>query len=221
VRYRPSQVAWGLALLARGAHSVKHDPAEGVRFARVLGSGRDGGFGLVPSLARQGLVVFVDDADAASRFVARSPTLRARRERADECLLAVLRVTRSRGRWDGVVLADDGPPSVAGAPVAAITRAAIRPRRALAFWRHAPPAERSLAQAAGCRFAVGLGEAPLLRQATVSLWDDAEALQAYANHGAHAHAAAGAWRHDWFGEWMFVRAEVLSIEGRWHGRRHG
>jgi hypothetical protein len=68
---------------------------------------------------------------------------------------------------------------------------------------------------------VGLGEAPLLRQATFSLWDDQAAMDAYARQGAHAGALAGAWREGWFSEWMFVRFAPIAIEGQWHGRRFG
>jgi spheroidene monooxygenase len=65
---------------------------------------------------------------------------------------------------------------------------------------------------------VGLGEAPLLRQATFSLWDSAQAMDAYARQGAHAAAIHGALREGWFSESMFVRFAPLSIEGRWHGK---
>ena len=61
------------------------------------------------------------------------------------------------------------------------------------------------------------GEAPLLRQATFSLWDDAQAMDAYARSGAHQQAIQGAHREGWFSESMFVRFAPLSIEGTWHG----
>jgi spheroidene monooxygenase len=99
--------------------------------------------------------------------------------------------------------------------VAALTRASIRPRHAAAFWRHAPPSEAALAQAAGCRLAVGLGEAPLLRQATFSLWDNAAAMDAYARSGAHQAAIRAAHGGGYFSESMFVRYRVLGIEGHW------
>jgi spheroidene monooxygenase len=146
--------------------------------------------------------------------------VQARCERADECLTALLGVASSRGSWGGVTLAPCA--TVADdQPIASLTRAAIRPRHAAAFWRHTPASEASLAQAPGCRLAVGLGEAPLLRQATFSLWDHSAAMTAYARQGAHLAASRGAWQHDWFSEWMFVRFAPLSIEGTWQGRAYG
>jgi len=217
-RYRRSALAWGLSRLVLGARDLGHPP--GLRFARVLGSGRDGGFGLAPSLACQGLIAFFDDLASARAFLATAPAVQARRDRAEECLTALLGVAASRGRWGGVALAP-GSALADDQPVASLTRAAIRPRHARAFWRQSPASEASLAQAPGCRFAVGLGEAPLLRQATFSLWDDAAAMNAYARQGAHLAASRSAWTHDWFSEWMFVRFAPLSIEGRWHGKPFG
>ena len=106
----------------------------------------------------------------------------------------------------------------AGGPVAALTRAAIKPARMRAFWRHSPPAEASLADASGCRLAVGLGEAPLLRQATFSLWDSAQAMDAYARQGAHQQAIRASWAGGYFSEWMFVRFRVVAASGIWQGR---
>jgi spheroidene monooxygenase len=145
--------------------------------------------------------------------------VQAYRHRAGEMLTVLLRATSSRGSWGGQALAATAA-ARPDAPVASLTRAAIRPRHAWRFWSHSPGAESAIARAPGCRFAVGLGEAPLLRQATFSLWDNQAAMDAYARGGAHAGAMASAWREGWFSEWMFVRFAPISIEGQWHGRRH-
>ena len=98
--------------------------------------------------------------------------------------------------------------------MAALTRASIRLRHAARFWRHAPATHDGIARAEGCRLAVGLGEAPLLRQATFSLWDNAQAMDAYARSGAHLAAIQGAYRQGWFSESMFVRFAPIEIERR-------
>jgi hypothetical protein len=216
VRWRAASLPWGLSRLLRGESALGDVP--GLRFARVLGSGRRGGFGLAPSFERQGLIGFFDDEASARTFAERSAPMRAYREHSSEHLLALLRAVSCRGSWSGQSLAVTAAAG-AGGPVASLTRAAIRPRHAVRFWRHSPPAQAGVAQAAGCRLAVGLGEAPLLRQATFSLWDDQAAMDAYARSGAHANAIAGASREGWFSESMFVRFAPIAIEGQWHGRR--
>ena len=218
VQARPGARLWGWSRVVLGERALRE--VAGLRFARVLGSGREGGFGLVPSADRHGLFALFDDDDAADRFIDRSPVLAVYRAHASELLVARLRATSCRGSWSGQRMAVSATVDAA-APVAALTRAAIRPLRAAAFWRHAPPSQGGLAEAQGCRLAVGLGEAPLLRQATFSLWDDSAAMDAYARQGPHLAAIRAAQRGDYFAESMFVRLVPTRLEGCWLGRTHG
>lgn len=218
VQLRPTALAWGWSRVALGERLLRGVP--GLRFARALGSGHDGGFGLRPSLTRQGLFACFDSPHAAAAFVG-GDHVHAYRTHAREWLVATLRATSSRGRWDGRAIGVGAAPAAPGEPLAALTRASIRPAAAAAFWARAPAAQAGLEAAPGCRLAVGLGEAPLLRQATFSLWDDAAAMDAYARCGAHAGAIADAHRLGFFAESMFVRFRPLDVQGVWKGVRHG
>lgn len=218
VRWQAGALGFGLSRLVLGQRGLRR--VRGLRFARVLGSGREGGFGMLPGLDHQGLVAFFDDDAAAAAFLSESAVAQAYREHAGEQLTALMRASASRGSWGGVELAATTS-APAGQPLAALTRASIRVRHARRFWSQSPATEASLRQSPGCRLAVGLGEAPLLRQATFSLWDDAQAMDGYARQGAHQRAIQGAWREGWFSESMFLRLVPLQLQGRWHGRSYG
>lgn len=218
VQMRRGAACWGWSRVALGARLLRQ--VEGLRFARALGCGREGGFGLQPSLYRQGLFTLFDNDWDADAFIDASPVTAAYRAHARECLVAKLRATASRGSWAGMGMAVSAA-SDPTAPVAALTRGSIRARRALAFWRHSPASEAGLAAAAGCQLAVGLGEAPVLRQATFSLWDDSTAMEAYARSGAHRDAARAAQAEGHFRESMFVRFAPQRLEGQWQGQRYG
>jgi hypothetical protein len=213
----PESRLWGHARFVFGRYALPGVP--GMRFARVLGSGHDGGFGLRPSLSRQGLLcAFADDA-TASRFIA-SQYVEDYRRRSRELLTARLHAYSCRGSWGGRALGLAASVPSDG-PVAALTRASIRPSRAAAFWRKAPPTEASLAEAPGCLLAVGLGEAPLLRQATFSIWESATSMDAYARTGAHLDAIRASHAGSYFSESMFVRFVPSELRGTWKGRTHG
>ena len=213
----PAATLWAWSRLVLQAQSLRGVP--GLCFAKVLGSGFDGGFGLRPSRTRQGLYLTFTDEACAHAFIETSPELQAYRHRARELCVALLRACSSKGRWAGTSMAVTAQPPVTG-PVAALTRASIHPRHARAFWRLSPPAEVALGQAPGCLLAVGLGEAPLLRQATFSLWTDAGAMDAYARSGAHQAAIAAAYGGGYFTESMFVRYAPLLIRGTWKGQAY-
>ncbi len=215
---RPAHWLWGWNRIAFSRWQPLR--VRGLRWMKTLGSGRGGGFGLMPSPSHQGLFCLFDDDDCASEFIASASLVERYRQSSDDCLLLTLRPSSSRGSWDGMSI-NPGPPLPADAPLAALTRASVRPLAAASFWRHAPLSQAGLKNAQGCELAVGLGEAPLLRQATFSLWRDTAAMDAYARSGAHQQAIRAAWQQQFFSESMFVRFAPLSLKGRWQGRDYG
>ncbi|WP_447645264.1 hypothetical protein [Nocardioides zeae] len=103
--------------------------------------------------------------------------------------------------------------------VASITRARLRPTRALSFWRAVPPVVDDLAATPGLRLALGIGEAPIGLQGTFSLWESDAALRAFA-HGSAAHRSAVRRTEPerWYAEELFARLAVLDVEGTYEGR---
>ena len=218
IELAPGALLWGWSRVVLAGLPLRHIP--GLRFAKALGSGHRGGFGLRPGLRRQGLFTIFDDERSADAFLTSSPAMQAYRAHAAELCIAKLRATASRGSWNGQSIAVTAAPAASG-PVASLTRASIRPHKAWAFWRRSPPAEAALERAEGCLLAMGLGEAPLLRQATFSVWESQAAMDAYARSGAHQEAIRAAYGQGCFSESMFVRFTLLQFGGRWKGRDHG
>ncbi len=209
---------WGWSRFVIGRFSMMGVP--GLRFFKVLGSGHEAGFGLRPSGTRQGLFCVFDDGAAADAFLDASPVVAAYRTHAREFLSVTLSAFASRGSWAGTAL-PVSVPAPSGGPIAALTRASIRPAAARSFWRRAPAAEASLQNAPGCLLAAGLGEAPVFRQATFSLWDSVQSMDAYARSGAHLQAIQAAHAQRYFSESMFVRFVPQRLAGVWMGRSYG
>jgi hypothetical protein len=136
---------------------------------------------------------------------------------ADERASLLLRPLSSRGSWDGrepfgapteeVAAPEDGP-------VLVLTRSTLRLTRARRFYRAIPPIAEELRTATGIRLAFGIGEAPLRRQGTVSLWTSARAMTAFA-YGARHHRAAITTTPDqrWYAEELFTRFAVVEADG--------
>ncbi len=131
-----------------------------------------------------------------------------------------LRYAGGHGRWAGrdpfagLVAAAPEP----GQPVAVLTRAAIRARRLARFYRSVPAVDGALARADGCLGAVGMGEWPLARQATFSLWRDGAAIRAFAyGAGPHRTVIARTRAEDWFAEECFARFVPEQSTGSWEG----
>lgn len=222
VDYLRQHQGWGWLRLMSGGSALREVP--GLGFAKVMGSGQGGGFSLRPSATHQGVITCFDNWSHASDFM-RSPWVRAVRDRASQSWMGVMAVQSARGHWDQQnwaatdELALQGAPQSASNELAVLTRASIKPAKAMAFWRHAPAAQTDLDRADGCELAMGLGEAPLLRQCTFSVWRDAQAMSAYAHHQAHLAAIQAAYKHQFFSESLFVHLRPIYMHGHWKGQQ--
>ena len=99
-------------------------------------------------------------------------------------------------------------------PVVAITRARIKWRKNLIFWRSVPPVTSSLLSAPGLTAAIGIGEAPLGLQGTFSLWESSAAVKEFAYRGeAHKAVIAATLRENWYAEELFARFAVTKVRG--------
>jgi hypothetical protein len=192
----------------------------GMRFHKVLGSGHEGGFGLRPSFTRHGVMAFFSDETCARAFLV-SSFVDGYRKHATELFCAALSPVSCRGSWSGFSLDLPTQALAPETPVAALTRGSIHPLRAPLFWSKAAPAQAAVEHAPGCQLAVGLGEAPLFRQATFSLWDSVAAMDAYARHGAHLAAIKASHQQGFFTESMFLRGVPRHVHGTWKGKHYG
>jgi hypothetical protein len=165
-----------------------------------------------------GVLATWPDAAAADGFE-RSPTVARWDALAFERLTVRLRPLASRGTWSGRRPFGDPVPRRTSGPVASITRARIRTRKAATFWRAVPPVSSDLHRLPGLRLAVGIGEAPVGLQGTFSLWADADALTDFA-HRRNPHAAVVRRTADegWYAEELFARFQVLQTSGTLGGR---
>lgn len=101
-----------------------------------------------------------------------------------------------------------------GGVVAVLTRARLRPSRAVAFWRAIDPVARVLRGAEGLYCAFGVGEAPVGFQGTVSLWRCAADVVRFAyRQPEHAAVVERTARQRWYAEELFARFRVLDIDG--------
>jgi hypothetical protein len=182
----------------------------GVRFAKMLGTGSS--FGVRDSTPQRWAKLSTWSHPGPDPVAASWDRL------AVESLRIDLRPLASAGRWSG--REPFGAPAArrCEGPVLALTRARLVPTQALAFWRAVPPVTAALGRAAGLRASLAVGEAPLGLQGTVSLWDSAAALMAFAYDSTeHQQVIRDTTRVGWYAEELFARFEVLDVHGTLDG----
>lgn len=193
---------------------------DGLRFGRLLGTGAGQAMTTSADLRRWAVFAVWDEAGALARFREDHP-LSQRWDQAEERFDVQLRPLGARGSWDGVdPFAGHAPGEPPGGPVAVLTRATVRWRRLPAFLRAVPPVDAHLGSVDGLLRAAGIGEVPIGRQATFSLWRDADAVQRFSHRSAeHAEAVRRTREEDWYGEELFARFAPVAWAGTWSGGR--
>ena len=214
----PDSFLWGLSRYVIGRFSLRNIP--GLQFFKVLGSGFEGGFSTKPSLHKQGLFCVFNSEEHAKQFRTHSTLIQSYLRHSREFFAVTLNAFSTRGSWANTQLDITAKAPVSG-PIASLTRASIKPLKASAFWKNAQPAEVSINQSEGVLLSAGLGEAPYLRQATFTIWEDETALNAYAQQGAHLAAIKAAYGQQYFSESMFTRFKPSEMEGTWRGKHYG
>ena len=191
----------------------------GIGFHKLLGSGTREGFHPFPNFSVYAILATWPSVAEGRVRIAESAVYRRFRAHAAEDWTVFLGASQSRGRWDGAAPFTLSPEG--GLPeekaIAVLTRASVKPRYALAFWRRVPNISATIRAQPKLLFKMGLGEVPWLHQVTFSIWSDRRAMEAFAYRGFHAEAIARVRDGGWFSEELFARFRVLHAEGQWEG----
>ena len=216
--FAPSRRLWAFVAMARVPSLLKDVP--GLRFHKMMGTGRGRGFSLRPDWGRYAFLGVWESRAQADAFLADSAFIRRYGRQAASVTTYLLHATGGHGAWDGanpfIVTADDrhiaeDPPG----EIAVLTRATIRTTRLRPFWSMVAPVDRELGEAAGLRWSIGMGEMPWVRQATFSVWEDVASMTAFA-YGSEQHRAVvrRARQERWYAEELFMRFVVVEADRR-------
>lgn len=208
----PARV-WAFAMmgLARGAMARTPD----IGFWKLCGSGTGEGFTPKPNLSVYAILSTWPDESTAKRETARGVFARYRAKSVEDWTV-YLSPTSARGEWSGVepFIAQQ---ATSDGPIAALTRASIKPGIMRHFWGRVPNISAVIDKDPSVLFKAGIGEKPLLHQVTFSIWPDAAAMNNFARTGPHAEAISAVRRDGWFSEELYARFALVSDSGTWGG----
>jgi spheroidene monooxygenase len=203
--------------------SLRHE--DQARFWKLCGSGTGHGFTPRPNWGVWSILAVWPDLATAEARVATSPVWQRWRARAQESWTVYMAPISARGTWAGAnPFAPDSAPAITApaapsGPLAALTRATVKPSRALRFWNRVPGISDVIGTDPNVAFKIGIGEVPLLHQVTFSIWPDTASMAAFARgDGPHGRAIRAVREGNWFAEELYARFQLLGSEGTWQGR---
>jgi spheroidene monooxygenase len=207
---------WAFAQMGLARPVIDRTPDIG--FWKLCGSGTGEGFTPLPNTAVYGVLATWPDLEAAQTQTAQAPVYKRYAARASESWHLFLTPISVKGTWAGTTPFHAADDTQAG-PIAALTRATVKPRVAARFWQRVPDISSVIGADPNVLFKIGIGEVPLLHQVTFSIWPDADSMAQFARaDGPHARAIRAVRIGDWFSEELYARFRVQATRGSWNGR---
>ena len=218
-RYRGAKhKIWAFSMMQFAHKQLGNVP--GLRFYKLLGSGKGNGFNPWPDYGVYALLQVWEAEEEANAFFERSPLMERYRRHSEEQWTLFMKPIKADGQWSGQnPFEPDQEFSSEQSHIAVITRATIKKRLLRKFWKYVPTSEKPLMDNPGLIYTKGVGEVPFLQMATFSLWKDPESLRCFAYESKeHAKAIKLTRSLDWYSEEMFVRFKPYRSIGTWRGQ---
>jgi heme-degrading monooxygenase HmoA len=217
IRYR--KMLTPFALLAMALHRLPLWLQKGCTFYKLLGSGRNGTFDLQPDWQQWGLLACWDSREDFDRFYKHSFVAGWWRALGHESWTILCEPLQSHGKWDNKEPFGQSNTKDYTGPVAVLTRATIRISRLKNFWSHVDEVAELMTSTPGYITSFGIGEAPVYRQATFSIWQSLNDVKAFAYLSReHAEVIKLTRSENWYSEELFARFKPLESFGSIHGK---
>ena len=191
---------------------------EDLEFWKLCGSGIGEGFTPAFTSGVFAILCVWPREQSARKKIGNEELFERYRSHASESWTIFLTPISVRGAWSGSTpFAVSSKPS--SGPLAVLTRATLRPRNVLGFWKYEPAISDVIGTDPNVVFKIGIGEIPYFQQVTFSVWPNVESMAAFARKpdGPHARAICAVRRGDWFREELYARFRILGDSGSWCG----
>ncbi len=192
---------------------------KGLEFGKMLGSGGRNGFSVFPNFGVYGILGVWENEKYANSFFQSHSFFQDLKMESIEYWTTFMRTTMVHGQWEGTCPFTITENFNKDRLVAVLTRATIRRKRLWHFWKHVPKVSRSMDEhKEGLIFSAGVGELPLVQQATISFWENSKFMESYAYKSKiHKEVIRKTRELDWYKEELFARFQPYKTIGTWEG----
>jgi hypothetical protein len=208
---------WAFTQMQLGFKALKG--IKGLSFFKLMGSGANNGFSSIPNFGTYVLLCVWDSEQIAQDFFLNHSFFKNYKSRSKENFTVHMNSSEVHGKWDGEQPFLKNADLAADMPVMVLTRARIRFMKLWSFWTKVGKVSQSLEQYKGNVLSIGVGEWPLIQQATLSIWRTQSEMLDYAyKNQKHKEVVMMTRKLNWYSEEMFARFVPFKFEGFWNGK---
>jgi len=186
--------------------------SSGLKFIKLFGTGSNEGFSLIPDFSCYVMITSWKNDHFRKKFINKNNILNEIISRSSKRVEIRIDPYNFTGSWNGINPFKNIS-SYNGGKVIVLTRARVKLNKLLNFLVNTSLAAKSIKSQDGAEFYKGVGELPVIEQATISIWNSEQSMMDFAySDSNHKKIINKARKEKWYSEELFVRSNILSLK---------
>ena len=183
---------------------------DGLKFVKLLGTGSKDGFSMIPDFSSYVMITSWENDDFRKKFINENKLFQEIINKSSKRIEIKIDPYNYIGSWNGINPFKNKSSYKEG-KIIVLTRARVRLNKLINFFISTSSAAKSINSRKGAEYYKGVGELPIIEQATISIWKSEQSMKDYAySDQSHLKIIHKARKNKWYSEELFVRSNIIS-----------
>ena len=185
---------------------------DGLKFIKLLGTGSKDGFNIIPDLTSYVMISAWENDALRKNFTNKNKSFKEIIKKTSKRVEIKIDPYNYVGSWNGINPFINKSSYKVG-KIIVLTRARVRLNKLINFFISTSSAAKSINSKKGAEYYKGVGELPIIEQATISRWESEQSMKDYAySDKSHLKIIHKARKNNWYSEELFVRSNIISLK---------
>ena len=183
---------------------------DGLKFIKLLGTGSKDGFSVIPDFSSYVMITSWENDEFRKKFIDENKLFQEIINKSSKRIEIKIDPYNYIGSWNGINPFKNKSSYKEG-KIIVLTRARVRLNKLINFFISTSYAAKSINSRKGAEYYKGVGELPIIEQATISIWKSEQSMKDYAySDKNHLKIINKARKNKWYSEELFVRSNIIS-----------
>ncbi len=185
---------------------------DGLKFIKLLGTGSKDGFSIIPDFTSYVMISVWESDVLRKKFTNKNKLFKEIINKSSKRVEIKIDPYNYVGSWNGINPFINKSSYKEG-KIIVLTRARVRLNKLINFFISTSSAAKSINSKKGAEYYKGVGELPIIEQATISRWESEQSMKDYAySDKSHLKIIHKARKNNWYSEELFVRSNIISLK---------
>ena len=203
---------WMFKLMGAYTFNKKLLNHDGLKFIKLLGTGSKDGFSIIPDFTSYVMISVWENDVLRKKFTNKNKLFKEIINKSSKRVEIKIDPYNYIGSWNGKNPFKNKSSYKEG-KIIVLTRARVRLHKLINFFISTSSAAKSINSKKGADYYKGVGELPIIEQATISIWKSEQRMKDYAySDKSHLKIIHKARKNNWYSEELFVRSNIISLK---------